>query len=186
MAGLSKVKTGGLATGCVSADAIATGAITVADIPDGEITNAKIGDGEIQHAKLAGDCIDGDNIQDDVVNSEHLAPNLTFTGTEGVVIPSGTAAQRNGSPVNGTFRYNTDDNVFEGRINGAWGPVGGGASGGGSDAVFYENDQTVTTNYSIASNQNAMSAGNITINNGITVTLEHTGSGGNGARWVIV
>lgn len=52
MAGLSKVKTGGLATGCVSADAIATGAITVADIPDGEITNAKIGDGEIQGGKL--------------------------------------------------------------------------------------------------------------------------------------
>ena len=44
MAGLTKVKTGGLATGCVSADAIATGAITVADIPDGEITGVKIED----------------------------------------------------------------------------------------------------------------------------------------------
>ena len=183
---LTQVSSGGLADDSVSAAKIATGAVTAADIPDGEITNAKIGDGEIQHDKLANDCIDGDNIQDDVVNTEHLAPNLTFTGTEGVVIPSGTTAQRNGSPTNGTFRYNTDDNVFEGRINGAWGPVGGGASGGGSDAIFYENDQNVTTNYSIASNQNAMSAGNITIDNGVSVTLESTGSGGNGARWVIV
>ena len=42
MSGLSKVKSGGLATGCVSADAIATGAVTAADIPDGEVTGAKI------------------------------------------------------------------------------------------------------------------------------------------------
>jgi hypothetical protein len=42
MSGLSKIKTGGLHTGCVSADAIATGAVTVADIPDGEITYAKM------------------------------------------------------------------------------------------------------------------------------------------------
>ena len=186
MSGLSKVKTGGLATGCVSADAIATGAVTVADIPDGEITTAKIANNQITTAKLATNSVTRTEILDDEVTSAKLAANLTFTGTEGVVIPSGTTAQRNGSPTNGTFRYNTDDNVFEGRIGGAWGPVGGGASGGGSDAVFYENDQTVTTNYSIASNQNAMSAGNITINNGITVTLENTGSGGTGARWVIV
>ena len=183
---LTQVQTGGLSTGSVSADAIATGAITIADIPDGEITTQKIANDQITTAKLAANSVTRTEILDDEVTSAKLAANLTFTGTEGVVIPSGTAAQRNGSPVNGTFRYNTDDNVFEGRINGAWGPVGGGASGGGSDAVFYENDQTVTTNYSIASNQNAMSAGNITINNGITVTLESTGSGGNGARWVIV
>lgn len=44
MSGLSKVKSGGLATGCVSADAIATGAVTAADIPDGEVTGAKIED----------------------------------------------------------------------------------------------------------------------------------------------
>ena len=56
MAGLTKLKTGGLDTGCVTADAIGTGAITVADIPDGEIT----------HAKMADDSIDGDNIVDDV------------------------------------------------------------------------------------------------------------------------
>jgi hypothetical protein len=65
MAGLSKIKTGGLHTGCVSADAIATGAITVADIPDGEIS----------HVKLAADCVDGDNIADDVV----LGGNPTTT-----------------------------------------------------------------------------------------------------------
>ena len=183
---LTQVSGGGLADDSVSAAKIATGAVTVADIPDGEITTAKIGNNQITTAKLAANSVTSAEILDDNVTSAKLAANLTFTGTEGVVIPSGSTAQRNSSPTNGTFRYNTDDNVFEGRINGAWGPVGGGASGGGSDAVFYENDQAVTTNYSIASNQNAMSAGNITIDNGVSVTLESTGSGGNGARWVIV
>ena len=57
---------------------------------------------------------------------------------------------------------------------------GGGATGGGSDEVFYENDQAVTTNYSISASHNAMSAGPITINNGITVTVP------SGVRWVVV
>ena len=49
--------------------------------------------------------------------------------------------------------------------------VGGGATGGGSDEVFYENDQTVTTNYTITNGKNAMAAGPITINSGVTVTV---------------
>ena len=48
---------------------------------------------------------------------------------------------------------------------------GGGATGGGNDKIFYENDQTVTTDYTITSNKNAMSAGPITINNGVSVTI---------------
>ena len=60
------------------------------------------------------------------------------------------------------------------------GGSGGGATGGGSDEVFYENDQAVTTNYSISASHNAMSAGPITINNGITVTVP------SGVRWVVV
>jgi len=57
---------------------------------------------------------------------------------------------------------------------------GAGATGGGSDEVFYENDQTVTTNYELTANKNAMSAGAITINSSISVTVP------SGATWVIV
>tara|TARA_B100001059_G_scaffold119026_1_gene119165 strand:+ start:83 stop:919 length:837 start_codon:yes stop_codon:yes gene_type:complete len=60
------------------------------------------------------------------------------------------------------------------------GGSGGGATGGGNDEVFYENDQAVTTNYSISASHNAMSAGPITVNNGITVTVP------SGVRWVVV
>jgi len=57
---------------------------------------------------------------------------------------------------------------------------GGGATGGGSDEVFYENDQTVTTDYTISASHNAVTAGPITVNNGITITVP------SGVRWVVV
>lgn len=59
-------------------------------------------------------------------------------------------------------------------------PSGGGATGGGSDQVFYENDQTVTTNYTITTNKNAMTAGPITVDSGVTVTVP------SGSTWTIV
>jgi hypothetical protein len=55
-----------------------------------------------------------------------------------------------------------------------------GATGGGSDQVFYENGQTVNTNYTLTSNKNAMSAGPITIASGVTVTIP------SGSTWTIV
>jgi len=61
----------------------------------------------------------------------------------------------------------------------SWGTAGG-ATGGGTDDVFYENSQTVTTNYTLTASKNAMSAGPITINSGVTVTVP------SGASWVVV
>ena len=62
--------------------------------------------------------------------------------------------------------------------------AGGGAVGGGSDKIFMENGQTVTTNYTIGTEFgaacNALSAGPITINNGVTVTID------SGDNWTIV
>jgi hypothetical protein len=58
--------------------------------------------------------------------------------------------------------------------------VAAGATGGGTDKIFWENDQTVTTNYTITNGQNAMSAGPITINSGVTVTV------GSGETWTVV
>jgi len=53
--------------------------------------------------------------------------------------------------------------------------VDAGATGGGSDRVFFENGVTIATNYTIGTTfgatANALSAGPITINAGITVTV---------------
>jgi hypothetical protein len=55
-----------------------------------------------------------------------------------------------------------------------------GATGGGSDQVFYLNGQTVNTSYTIPAGTNAMSAGPITIADGATVTVP------SGSTWVVV
>lgn len=103
------------------------------------------------------------------------------TGATGsAVIPTGTQAQRDGSPATGYFRFNTDLSKFEGYNGSAWGSVGGGATGGGSDDVFIENGQTVTTDYTITASKNAMTTGPISIDSGITVTVP------SGSRWVII
>lgn len=54
------------------------------------------------------------------------------------------------------------------------------AKGGGNDKIFFENDQVVTSNYTVTPGKNAMSAGDITINNGVDVTLP------SGSTWTIV
>ena len=62
--------------------------------------------------------------------------------------------------------------------------VDAGATGGGSDKIFYENGQAVTTNYTIGDTFgaacNALSAGPITINSGATVTID------SGDNWIVL
>jgi hypothetical protein len=109
-----------------------------------------------------------------------VAPSeLSITSTGAIKIPSGTTAQRP-TAVTGQIRYNSTNGQFEGYNGTAWGQLGGGATGGGADTVFVENSQSVTVDYTITANKNAISAGNITIDTGVTVTLPTD------SRWVIV
>lgn len=121
-----------------------------------------------------------------------LAPTAspTFTGTAdfnsntAIKICDGTTAQRPGSPAAGMFRYNTTLSQFEGYTD-AWGEIGGsggGATGGdsGDNAVFWENQQNVTHDYSITAARNAGSFGPITIDAGKTVTIPAN------SQWTIV
>jgi hypothetical protein len=48
---------------------------------------------------------------------------------------------------------------------------GGGATGGGGDQVFFENDLTVTQDYSIPATKNAGTFGPVSIASGVTVTI---------------
>jgi len=106
--------------------------------------------------------------------------NPTFGGTEFMLIPKGTTAQRPVSPVDGEMRYNTDTDQFEGYQGGAWGQLGGGATGGGGDEVFVENARVVTTNYTLSTGKSAESVGPVTINSGVTVTIPAD------ERWVVL
>ncbi len=55
-----------------------------------------------------------------------------------------------------------------------------GATGGGNDEIFYINSQTITENYTLPSLKNAMTAGPITINSGVNITIS------NNSNWVII
>ena len=106
--------------------------------------------------------------------------NVTMSSTGFALIPAGTTAERPVSPANGQIRYNTTTSQFEGYQGGAWGQLGGGATGAGGDEVFVENSRVVTTNYTIPVGKSAESVGPITINAGITVTVS------SGERWVVL
>ena len=105
---------------------------------------------------------------------------VDFTGTGAIKLNVGTTAQRPASPVDGDIRYNTSTLKYEGYSNGAWGQLGGGATGGGTDQVFNLNSKTVNTSYTFPTNFNANSVGPITIVGGATVTLP------SGSRWVVL
>ena len=96
--------------------------------------------------------------------------DVTFSGTGYVQMPVGATTDRPGTPVEGMFRYNSTLDVFEGFSNNQWGQVGGaaGATGGGNDEIFFENDQTVTISYTIPATKNAMSTGPITLDAGFS------------------
>ena len=56
----------------------------------------------------------------------------------------------------------------------SWAAAGGaGATGGGTDEVFFENDKAVTTNYTISSGKHAHTV-SPTINNGVSVVVPDT------------
>lgn len=110
-----------------------------------------------------------------------IATKIGKTASTGSAeIPVGTTAQRDGAAQQGYFRFNSTLNQFEGYNGTAWGAVGAGATGGVGNAVFYENDTNVTQNYTITTGKNAMSAGPITINDGVTVTVP------NGSVWSVI
>ena len=57
-----------------------------------------------------------------------VSGNVNLTGTGYIKLPSGTDAERPGSPVEGMLRWNDTSNVFEGYDGNVWGKIGGGAA----------------------------------------------------------
>jgi hypothetical protein len=58
--------------------------------------------------------------------------------------------------------------------------TGAGATGGGSDEVFYENDLSVKNDYTIKTNKNAGTFGPVSIDSGVIVTIP------SGSVWIVV
>ena len=114
---------------------------------------------KIQTAGIADDAIDSDHYANASIDNAHLADDavgvaeLSATGTASSTV------------------YLRGDN--------AWSTVPAGSpTGGGSDKIFFENGQTVTTAYTLTANYNAVSAGPVAVTANVTLTGT--------SEWVIV
>ena len=101
---------------------------------------------------------------------------ITINSTSAIKLPIGTTAERPTSSL-AQLRYNTTLAILELYDGSNWIPVGGATGGNGA---LFENKNTVSANYTITTNYNAISAGPITVASGVTVTVP------SGSRWVVV
>ena len=134
----------------------------------------------IEESKIADDGIDSEHYNDGSIDTAHIADDqVTLAKMAGLARGKIIYGNASGDPTaltigSANYVLKSDGTDI------SWGEVAAGAQGTGSDKIFWENGQTVTGNYTITNNQNAMSAGPITINDSVTVTI------GDGETWTIV
>jgi len=138
-----------------------TGTITLGVTVDGfqSFTDAGVADGDVVRYVIE----DGSNFE---------IGTGTFDATGGTLTRTPSESTASGSQIN----LSGDAVVYVSAINLDLRS----ATGGGADEIFIQNGQTVTTNYTIPADKNAMSTGPITINAGVTVTVS------TGARYVVI
>ena len=171
------------------------GSATTVNVPaDGSVTAAKIGSGAVTTAKIGADAVDGTKIADDAINSEHYTDGsidtahiaddqVTLAKMAGLARGKIIYGDSSGNPA--ALTVGSANYVLKSDgTDVSWGEVAAGATGGSTNKIFWENGQTVTTNYTVGTTFgaacNALSAGPITINSGVTVTID------SGDFWTIV
>lgn len=109
------------------------------------------------------------------INASSLSVGTSFVAnTSRLVVGSAVGLQANGSiGSNGQVLTSNATTVY-------WANATAGATGGGPDKIFWENDTIITTDYTVTTNKNAMTAGPVTLNTGITVTVP------SGSTWTVV
>ena len=133
-------------------------AISIPTPGDDTCSTVKIQNGAITEPKLSTGAVTQAKVGDQAINEAKL--QISNAPTNGYVL---TAQSGNTGGM-------------------TWQLAAAGATGGNSNGngVFWENENTVTHDYTIQNNHNAGSFGPITINNGVTVTV------GSGENWTIV
>ena len=111
----------------------------------------------------------------DFLDAPTFGGNPIFSSTGAVTMPVGTLAQRP-TPAKGMFRFNDDTDQFEGYDGTAWGGISGAQAGG----AILTNKSTATASYTIASGENGLSVGPITVDTSVTITVS------SGQRWLIL
>ena len=134
----------------------------------------------IDETKIADDGIDSEHYNNGSIDTDHLAYNaVTLDKMIGLSRGRIIIGNASGDPAYLNVGSSGQTLVSDG-TDISWGAAAAGATGGSSDKIFWENGQTVTTNYQITNNMNAGTFGPVTINNGVTVTVD------TGETWTIV
>jgi hypothetical protein len=149
-----------------------TGTVTLAGASTGFRSFADIGNANTTYYCIAGQ---GTN-EWEVGLGTYTSAGTTLARTTVLSNSLGTTALINFSA--GTkdvfVTYPAVESVYQDSLNNAYAPQFGASNG------LFINSNTVSASYTIPSNYNAMSAGKVTVNSGITVTIP------SGSRWVIV
>ena len=116
------------------------------------------------------------------VNDTILTQIQTLTveksaATGSAKLPVGNTSQRDSLPSTGFFRWNNELGNAEIYDGAEWGLVGGGNT---TDKVVWEHGQTIAEDYVIENNNNAVTAGTITINTNSSVEIP------SGTTWALV
>jgi len=119
-----------------------------------------------------------DNLGHVVAATPVMTGDVNMNSNGFLKVPVGNNAQQPGAAnqpaaAAGQFRYNSDTSQFEGYTT-SWGAIGGGggATGGGTEAIFHENENAMDQDYTIGngtSNINAGVFGPLTINAVLTI-----------------
>ena len=165
-------------------------ALTITTPGDNTVATAKLQNLSVTEGKIANDAVTADKLANSI-NTEIAAntakvTNATHsgevTGATALTIADNVVDEANlkvsNAPTNGYVLTAQSGNT--GGMT--WELAAAGATGGNSNSngVFWENQQTVTHDYTIQNNYNAGSFGPITINSGITVTV------GAGESWTVI
>jgi len=194
-----------LADGSVTTAKLADGSVTTAKVVDANITTAKIADDAVTADKLANTSVNAGSYTLTSITVDQQgritaassgtaadADKITEGNTEAEVVDTGS---------DGHFKVTTEGSErirvgpagqvgIAGANYGTSGQVltSGGSSGAvswqdaaaGATGVILENQQAISSNYTLTTNYNGLSVGPVTIQNSIAVTVP------NGAVWMIL
>ena len=155
------------------------GSIATAHIADNAITSAKIGVDVIVAADLADNSITIAELSDQAVSEAKLQVSNNPTNGQFLSAQSGNTGGMTWAEVDALPSQSGHSGKFltTDATDASWAVLN--TDSNTTTKSLYEMANTISSNYTIATNYNAISAGPITVNNGISVTVP------SGSTWVI-